>query len=91
MRSHVWMGIGLIAGLLLGLLAAALSQRGHPGLAALVRSLRPVGSLFLNRGGSAVFRAVAVVFVARLYGIPFGISEMVAASVLIAFPTCSAR
>jgi len=33
------MGIGLIAGLLLGLLAAALSQRGHPGLADLVRSL----------------------------------------------------
>jgi proton glutamate symport protein len=48
MRSHVWMGIGLLAGLVLGLLAAGLSQRGYPGLADFFRDIRPLGSLFLN-------------------------------------------
>jgi Na+/H+-dicarboxylate symporter len=30
----------------------------------------------LNRGGSAVFQAIAVIFIARLYGVPFGFHEM---------------
>lgn len=42
----------------------------------------PLGAS-LNRGGSAVFQAVAVVFIARLYGIPFGLAEMVAAGAAV--------
>jgi len=37
----------------------------------------------LNRGGSAVFQAIAVVFVARLYGLPFGAGEMLAAGAAV--------
>jgi Na+/H+-dicarboxylate symporter len=37
----------------------------------------------LNRGGSAVFQAVAVLFIARLYGIPFGVGQMVAAGAVV--------
>ena len=42
----------------------------------------PLGAS-LNRGGSAVFQAVAVVFIARLYGIPFGIGQMLAAGAAV--------
>ena len=35
----------------------------------------PLGAS-INRAGSALFQAVAVVFIARLYGIPFGFGEM---------------
>jgi Na+/H+-dicarboxylate symporter len=42
----------------------------------------PLGAS-LNRGGSAVFQAIAVVFIARLYGIPFGIGETVAAGAAV--------
>jgi proton glutamate symport protein len=59
MRSHVWMGIGLIAGLSLGLVAAGLAQRGHPGLADLLREIRPLGSLFLNLLSMVVIPLVA--------------------------------
>src|SRR5882672_5448856 len=59
MRRHVWMGIGLIAGLLVGLIAAGLSQRGHPGLADIVGSVRPIGSLFLNLLSMVVIPLVA--------------------------------
>ena len=59
MRNHVWMGIGLAAGLLLGLVAAALAQRGHPELADLARSIRPVGALFLNLLSMVVIPLVA--------------------------------
>src|SRR5438093_11218748 len=45
MRSHVWMTIGLAAGLVLGL-AAATTQ--HPTLITVATGLRPVGTLFLN-------------------------------------------
>ena len=45
MRIHVWMALGLAAGLMLGL-AAALTQ--SPALVALARWLRPFGTLFLN-------------------------------------------
>ena len=41
----------------------------------------------LNRGGSAVFQAIAVVFIARLYGIPFGPAEMLAAGAAVFLST----
>jgi Na+/H+-dicarboxylate symporter len=50
---------------------------------------RPVSGFVLplaatiNRGGSAVFQAIAVVFIARLYGIPFGLGEMLAAGAAV--------
>jgi proton glutamate symport protein len=50
---------------------------------------RPVSGFVLplaatiNRGGSAVFQAIALVFIARLYGIPFGFSEMLAAGTAV--------
>lgn len=37
----------------------------------------------LNRGGSAVYQAIALVFVARLYGVPFGAAEMLAAGAAV--------
>jgi len=66
MRSHVWMGIGLAAGLLLGLLAAGLSQRGHPGFADLLRELRPIGSLFINLLSMVVIPLVATALFAGI-------------------------
>jgi len=42
----------------------------------------PLGAS-INRGGSAVFQAIAVVFIARLYGIPFGVAEMFAAGAAV--------
>jgi Na+/H+-dicarboxylate symporter len=53
------MGIGLLAGLALGLAAAALAQRGHPGLADLLREIRPLGSLFLNLLSMVVIPLIA--------------------------------
>ena len=50
---------------------------------------RPVSGFVLplaatiNRGGSAVFQAIAVVFIARLYGIPFGFGQMLAAGAAV--------
>ena len=45
MRNHLWMALGLVAGLALGLIAAA---TGSPALIAVARSIRPFGTLFLN-------------------------------------------
>jgi Na+/H+-dicarboxylate symporter len=42
----------------------------------------PLGAS-INRGGSAVFQAIAVVFIARLYGIPFGLGQMLAAGAAV--------
>jgi proton glutamate symport protein len=64
MRSHVWMAVGLVAGLALGL-GAALTQ--SPLLLRLTQWLRPLGTLFLNLlsmvviplVGAAVFAGVA--------------------------------
>src|SRR2546428_5246914 len=42
----------------------------------------PLGAS-LNRGGSAVFQALAVLFIARLYDVPFGIGQMVAAGAAV--------
>jgi len=50
---------------------------------------RPVSSFVLplgasiNRAGSALFQAIAVLFVARLYGIPFGFGQMFQAGVAV--------
>jgi Na+/H+-dicarboxylate symporter len=37
----------------------------------------------VNRAGSALYQAVAVLFIARLYGIPFGFNEMFAAAAAV--------
>jgi len=66
MRSHVWMGIGLVAGLLLGLLAAGLAQRGQPALADMLRDIRPLGSLFLNLLSMVVIPLVATALFAGI-------------------------
>src|SRR3989440_3210149 len=66
MRSHVWMGLGLGAGLLLGLVAAGLSKDGHPALANAVQDLRPVGSLFLNLLSMVVIPLVATALFAGI-------------------------
>src|SRR5207247_6911483 len=42
----------------------------------------PLG-VTINRGGSAVFQAIAVVFIARLYGIPFGVEQVFAAGIAV--------
>jgi Na+/H+-dicarboxylate symporter len=42
----------------------------------------PLGAS-VNRAGSALYQAVAVLFIARLYGIPFGFSEMFTASAAV--------
>lgn len=50
---------------------------------------RPVSGFVLplaatiNRGGSAVFQAIAVVFIARLYDIPFGLPQVLSAGVAV--------
>jgi Na+/H+-dicarboxylate symporter len=50
---------------------------------------RPVSGFVLplaasiNRAGSALFQAIAVLFIARLYGIPFGLSHMLQAGVAV--------
>jgi Na+/H+-dicarboxylate symporter len=42
------MGIGLIAGLVLGLVAAALAEHQHPALANVLNAIQPIGSIFKN-------------------------------------------
>ena len=42
----------------------------------------PLGAS-INRGGSALFQIVAVLFAARLYGVPFGPPQMVQAAVAV--------
>jgi len=56
MRNHVWMGLGLAAGLVLGLVAAA--TQNHV-LLAIANGLRPVGALFLNLLSMVVIPLVA--------------------------------
>src|SRR2546422_1963995 len=66
MRSHLWMGIGLIAGLLLGLLAAALSEHNNPGLAAVLIGIQPVGIIFKNLLSMVAIPLVATALFAGL-------------------------
>src|SRR5258705_9713350 len=51
----------------------------------------PIGAS-INRAGSALFQAIAVLFIARLYGIPFGVAQMLSAGVagFLASPTVAA-
>lgn len=42
----------------------------------------PLGAS-INRAGSALFQAIAVVFIARLYGIPFGLGHMFQAGIAV--------
>ncbi len=66
MRSHVWMGLSLIAGLLLGLLAAALAELHHPALAAVLVGIAPVGTLFKNLLSMVAIPLVATALFAGL-------------------------
>src|SRR2546425_12486812 len=66
MRSHVWMTIGLAAGLVLGL-AAATTQR--PVLVTLAASLRPLGTLFLNLLWMVVIPLVVTALFAGVAGL----------------------
>ena len=66
MRSHLWMGLGLILGLALGLVAAGLTGRGHPELGQLVQGLRPIGTLFLNLLSMVVIPLVATALFAGI-------------------------
>jgi Na+/H+-dicarboxylate symporter len=60
------MGLGLLLGLVVGLIAAALAQAGHPDFAAVVRGIRPVGALFLNLLSMVVIPLVATALFAGI-------------------------
>jgi len=66
MRSHVWMGIGLFLGLLVGLAAWILGRYGHTGLADFVVALRPLGTLFINLLSMVVIPLVAAALFAGI-------------------------
>src|SRR5436305_13314489 len=66
MRSHVWMTIGLAAGLVLGL-AAATTQ--HPTLITVATGLRPLGTLFLNLLSMVVIPLVVTALFAGVAGL----------------------
>src|SRR5437667_5669794 len=66
MRSHVWMTIGLAAGLVLGLVAAATRL---PALLAAAASLRPLGTLFLNLRSMVVIPLVVTALFAGVAGL----------------------
>jgi Na+/H+-dicarboxylate symporter len=66
MRIHLWMGIGLFLGLLVGLAAWGLARYDHPGLADLVIALRPLGTLFLNLLSMVVIPLVAAALFAGI-------------------------
>src|SRR5258705_10868117 len=66
MRSHVWMGIALIAALSLGLLAASLAEQQHPGLANALIALQPVGDIFKNLLSMVAIPLVATALFAGL-------------------------
>ena len=60
------MGIGLIAGLLLGLLAAGLSEQQHPALANALIAIQPVGDIFKNLLSMVAIPLVATALFAGL-------------------------
>src|SRR6266849_6793683 len=64
--SHVWMALGLLAGLALGL--AAVRTRS-PVLLAATQSLRPLGTLFLNLLSMVVIPLVATALFAGVAGL----------------------
>src|SRR5439155_608402 len=66
MRSHVWMGIGLLAGLVLGLIAAALAEHQHPALANVLTTIQPLGVIFKNLLSMVAIPLVATALFAGL-------------------------
>ncbi len=66
MRSHIWMAVGLAAGLVLGLAAAA---TGQPVLVAVATAVRPLGTLFLNLLSMVVIPLVAAALFAGVAGL----------------------
>ncbi len=60
------MGIGLIAGLVLGLLAAALAEQHHPGLANALNAIQPIGVIFKNLLSMVAIPLVATALFAGL-------------------------
>ena len=66
MRSHVWMAMGLAAGLVLGL-AAAVTQ--SPLLLAVATRLRPLGTVFLNLLSMVVIPLVATALFSGVAGL----------------------
>ncbi|HWC72548.1 MAG TPA: dicarboxylate/amino acid:cation symporter [Gemmatimonadales bacterium] len=66
MRSHLWMAIGLVAGLLLGLLAAALAEHHHPALFDALVAIQPIGEIFKNLLSMVAIPLVATALFAGL-------------------------
>jgi Na+/H+-dicarboxylate symporter len=66
MKNHIWMGAGLLAGIVLGLVAAATQS---PVLLAVARGLRPIGTLFLNLLSMVVIPLVASAVFAGVAGL----------------------
>jgi proton glutamate symport protein len=66
MRSHIWMALGLVAGLALGVAAAATHR---PGLLAATQWLRPIGTLFQNLLSMTVIPLVTVALFAGVAGL----------------------
>jgi len=60
------MGIGLTAGVLLGLLAAALAEAGHPAFGDVLRAISPVGTVFQNLLSMVAIPLVATALFAGL-------------------------
>lgn len=60
------MGIGLTAGLLLGLLAAALAEQQHPALANALTAIQPIGDIFKNLLSMVAIPLVATALFAGL-------------------------
>ena len=60
------MGIGLLAGLLLGLMAAALAEHQHPALAHVLTSIQPIGVIFKNLLSMVAIPLVATALFAGL-------------------------
>lgn len=66
MRNHIWMGLGLVAGLALGLLASA---TGNPVLHAIAEGVRPIGALFLRLLQMVVIPLVATALFVGVAGL----------------------
>ncbi len=66
MRSHVWMGIALLAGLVFGLLASALAGNNQPALTTVLVALHPLGIIFQNLLSMVAIPLVATALFAGL-------------------------
>jgi len=60
------MGIGLLSGLLLGLLAATLAEQQHPALANALAAIQPIGDIFKNLLSMVAIPLVATALFAGL-------------------------